>query len=90
VYVVPFRTRGDIAAKIKPQMLERALPSFFQQVSTLRPGMIVSTDRMAQGGCDAWARQEAAVVKHWFYTRKRDAHQDRATTLQAMSDSLNL
>ncbi|MBA3511598.1 hypothetical protein [Sphingomonas sp.] len=44
---------------------------------------------MAEAACDAWALQEAAVVKHWYYTRKRDAHAERTITLKAMSANRN-
>jgi hypothetical protein len=87
VYVIPFRTRGDVAAKIKSGMIERARPSFREQISALRPGTLISMDRMAEGACNSWAVDAAEPIVHWYYTRKRDAHKERAETLAAIASA---
>jgi hypothetical protein len=84
IYVVPFRTRGDVAAKIKSNMLDRALVKFLEQLDAMQPSKIVAMDRMAEAASKRWVENRTGQTELWYYTRKRDAHSERREILAAM------
>jgi len=85
IYVIPFRTRGDKAALIRPGMVENAWNAgLAQQLSVLQPGTIVALDLSSNKIAERYAQSKMRNVKIWYYPRKRDAHAARKALLQSM------
>ena len=87
IYVVPFRTRGDKAALIKPAMVDNAWREGLElQLASLKPGTIVTIDRISESIANRYAEMADHPVVVWYYTRKRDAHAERRETLKKMAE----
>lgn len=85
LYVVPFRTRGDKAALIKESVWRRgAALSLCKRLKLLQPSVIVAYDRISEAVGRAYAAVQPGV-RVWYFTRKRDAHAERASILAAMT-----
>lgn len=83
VYVVPFRTRGDDAGKIKPDMVDRGYEGLERQLRALEPGCIVAMDRKAED-CARRFTGNANSCRVWYYPGKRDDHVGRKEVLREM------
>jgi len=87
LYVVPFRTRGDDASKIKSWMMESSWKTgLLDQLSVINPSCIVALDRKAEEYALRYASESTESVHIWYYTRKRDAHGERKQILEAMAN----
>lgn len=82
VYVVPFRTRDDQGAKIPSDVVDRAYRTgLADQLSVLNPGVIIAIDRHSERVARQFSASKAKPPEVRYYTRKRDAHAERAAIL---------
>jgi hypothetical protein len=82
VYVVPFRTRGDQGAKIPSEAIDRAyVVGLADQLSALDPRVIIAIDRHSEHVAHRFSASRSMPPEVRYYTRKRDAHAERAAIL---------
>lgn len=85
-YLVPFRSRGDAGSTLSQGILDRGYASGFQEiVAALRPGHIVAVDRPSERACLRLIAETSLSSELTYLTRKRDAHAERAATLDLLS-----
>lgn len=86
-YVAPFRVRDDSAALIKESAQRAAYDAGLGALlDALDPGLLICLDRVSEGcALRHVAGRPGCRVK--YYTRKRDAHQQRRETLREIAVS---
>lgn len=85
LYVVPFRTRADDGARIPVNVVDRAYDAGLDHMlALLSPKVLVAIDRHSERCAIRYSEQSDQPSKVWYYTRKRDAHTERAELLDAM------
>ena len=77
VYLVPFRTRHDEGSRLpRPVLAAGASNGFADIIRVLRPGHVIAVDRPSEAAVNDLAG--VGGFKCTYYTRKRDAHAERA------------
>lgn len=81
LYVVPFRTKDDAGSKMPSPYLDAGYTKHLvHQLRALRPALIIAIDRPSEKAAHRF-RAESPVTEVIYYTRKRDAHDERKKTL---------
>ena len=85
LYLVPFRTRGDAGSTMDQAYLDAGYSRHLvQQLRAVAPKIIIAIDRPSERAAHRY-RREAPHTNVIYYTRKRDAHAERAKTLAVLS-----
>lgn len=86
LYLIPFRTRGDKGSRLPLSVIERGAALGMENLlDALAPGLVVAMDEPSSRIAARWSNQDAKKRLFLYYTRKLDAHADRAATLKRLT-----
>jgi hypothetical protein len=87
-YLVPFRTRGDAGSRLPAPVLDSGYRSGFREIlEALRPGLLIAVDRPSEEACRRFKLDTDSDATIVYYTRKRDAHTERARVLAQLTST---
>lgn len=82
LYVVPFRTAGDKGSAMPEVFTDKGHSLHLsRQLESLRPSLVIAMDRPSQRYLNSWAAGKESLTNVFYFTRKRDAHQERRALL---------
>lgn len=86
LYLVPFRTVGDKGSTMPAVYTDKGFCIHLsRQLKALHPSLVIAMDRPSQRYLNSWAAGNESLTKVFYFTRKRDAHQERRALLSELN-----
>ncbi len=86
-YLVPFRSRGDEGSRLPKPVLDAGyLCGFAELLEALEPRLLIAVDRPSESACQEFKRSTGSEARLVYFTRRRDAHSERARVLAELAE----